>query len=115
MSGAFGADVRMAGEAIWKVLLASVILGAGLPAIFALGIRSLAWGTGAAATVDGGTATSASGPRGSGNPLGRVIAGILFLAVAYAIAAGLVFIVASGQGKDISFSHVIPTIGVNKA
>ncbi|WGL53592.1 hypothetical protein P5P86_07100 [Nocardioides sp. BP30] len=111
MSGAFGDDVRLAGEAIWKVLLASLVLGAGLPAVFALGIRSLAWGTGGDAEAGGGTATAPA----PGHPLGKVLAGILFLVVAYGIVAGLIFIIASGQGKDISFSHVIPTIVAHKS
>lgn len=98
---AFNEDLKFAGQAIWQVLLASVILGAGLPAIFALGIRSLAWGTGGSST-DGGT--------GRGNLLGRIVAVVLFVVVAYAIVSGLLFIIASGQGKEISFSHVVPWI-----
>ena len=110
MSGAFGDDVRLAGEAIWKVLLASIVLGAGLPAIFALGIRSLAWGTGGAARPADGSGTARIAATGSGNPVGKAVAAVLFLVVAYGIVAGLVFVIASGQGKDISFTHVIPTI-----
>jgi hypothetical protein len=41
---AVGYDLRFAIETIWKVALASLILGAGLPVLFATGIRSLAWG-----------------------------------------------------------------------
>jgi len=105
---AFNSDVRLASEAIWKVLLVSVVLGAGLPAVFALGIRSLAWGTGdEAQTGVGGTTTAG---RRSG-PMGKVLAAALFIVVAYAIVAGLIYIIASGQGKDISFSHIVPTIG----
>lgn len=89
MSNAFGHDVQLAIEAIWKVLLVSVILGAGLPAVFALAIRSLA---------------------GDRLVIGRVVAGVLLLLVAYGVACGLLFIIASGQGNDISFAHVIPTI-----
>jgi hypothetical protein len=97
---AFWDDMQLAGEAIWKVLLASLILGAGLPAIFALGIRSLAWGTGGEAEVDHDAAP---------HPAGRIVAAILFLIVAYGIISGLLFIIATGQGKTIDFSHVIPT------
>lgn len=111
MSGAFGDDVRLAGEAIWKVLLASLVLGAGLPAVFALGIRSLAWGAGGSAEAGGGAGTATA----PGNPVGKVLAVILFLVVAYGIVAGLIFIIASGQGKDISFSHIIPTIATKKS
>jgi len=102
---AFNDDVRLAGEAIWKVLLVSAVLGAGLPAVFALGIRSLAWGTGGEARA------GSTSPGRSGSPVGKVLAVFLFVVVAYAIVAGLIYIIASGQGKDISFSHVVPTIG----
>lgn len=89
MSNAFVHDVHLALDAIWKVLLASLVLGAGLPALFALAIRSL----------------------NSGRlVIGRAAAGVLLLVVAYGVAAGLLFIVASGQGKDVSFGHVIPKI-----
>lgn len=97
---AFTDDVRLAGEAIWKVLLWSVVLGAGLPAVFALGIRSLAWGAGGDAEVS----------HARPHPGGRILAGVLFLIVAYGIVAGLLFIIASGQGKELTFSHVIPWI-----
>jgi len=96
---AFGHDLQFAGEAIWKVLLASLVLGAGLPAVFALGIRSLAWGTGGDAEVD----------HAPGNPAGRVVAAILFLIVAYGIVSGILFVIAAGQGKALDFSTVIPT------
>lgn len=89
MSDAFGHDVHLAVAAIWKVLLVSVLLGAGLPAVFALAIRSLAGGR---------------------LVVGRVVAGVLLLVVAYGVVSGLLVIVASGQGKDISFAHVIPTL-----
>jgi hypothetical protein len=99
---AVGYDLKFTGEAIWKVLVAGLILGAGLPAVFAGGIRALAWGSGGDAEVGGGRP----------NVLGKVIAGILFLIVVYCIAAGIVYIVATGKGSDydITFKHVIPEI-----
>lgn len=100
LTSAFNEDVKFTLEAIWKVLLASLVLGAGLSAVFALGIRSLAWGAGGDAEVS----------HAQGNPAGRVIAGILFLLVVYGVVAGLLFIIASGQGKELTFSHVIPWI-----
>lgn len=100
MTSAFSEDVKFTFEAIWKVLLASVVLGAGLTAVFALGIRSLAWGAGGEAEVSGA----------QGNAAGRVVAGILFLVVLYGVVAGLLFIIASGQGKELTFSHIVPWI-----
>ena len=39
-------NVGFALQGAWKVLAAGLILGAGLPLLFALGIRSLAYGAG---------------------------------------------------------------------
>jgi hypothetical protein len=91
-------NLHFALEGAWKVLLAGLVLGAGLPAVFALGIRSLAWGQGGAAETS----------HGSPHPIGKVLAGICFLVVVYGILAGILIIVASGMGKDVSFSHVWP-------
>lgn len=114
MSGgeAFTHDIHYTLSAIWRVMLASLVLGAGLPAIFALGIRSLAWGSGGQAVEAEGSGQAGGGQvaQSSGNPAGRILAGILFLIVLYGVAAGIIFIIATGQGKDISFTHVIPTI-----
>jgi hypothetical protein len=86
-------------EAAWKVLVAGLLLGAGLPAIFALGVRFSAAGAGAT-TVQVG--------RGRG---GYSALGILcFVVVAVAVVIGITIIVAAGFGKMVSFEHVYPTI-----
>jgi hypothetical protein len=90
-------NLGFAFEAIWKVLLAGLILGAGLPAIFALGVRSMAGG-----------AESVAGPKA--NPLGTVVGWILFAVVLAGILLGITFIVAGGLGKQLSFEHIFPTI-----
>ncbi|MBI5027389.1 MAG: hypothetical protein HZB48_00865, partial [Actinobacteria bacterium] len=38
-------------DGAWRVLLIGMVLGAGLPTMFAFGIRALAWGTGGAAEI----------------------------------------------------------------
>ena len=81
-------------EGAWKVLAAGLVLGAGLPVLFALGIRSLAWGADAAA------------PR----PAGKALAYGLFAVVILGVLLGLTYIVASGFGKTISFDHFWPAI-----
>lgn len=88
-------------EGAWKVLLAGLVLGAGLPAVFAVGVRSLAWGTGGAAEV----AVDARP-----HPLGRGVAVLCFAVVLAGIALGLTIILAAGQGKVVSFDHVYPNI-----
>jgi hypothetical protein len=99
---AVGYDLKFAAEALWKVALASLILGAGLPVLYASGIRSLAWGAGGDAEV--GDAKP--------NPIGKVLAAVVFLIVAYAIASGIVYIIATGKGSnyDITFQNFIPEI-----
>ncbi|XVV09561.1 hypothetical protein ACQP2X_32545 [Actinoplanes sp. CA-131856] len=87
-------------EGAWKVLAAGLVLGAGLPALFALGIRSLAWGAG------GDAEESHARP----NPLGTVLGYVLFTIVILGVLLGITFIVASGFGKTISFDHIYPTI-----
>jgi succinate dehydrogenase/fumarate reductase cytochrome b subunit len=94
-------NLQFAFEGAWKVLLAGVILGAGLPMVFAFGIRSLAWGTGGAAEV----AVDARP-----HPVGRLLAVLCFAIVVLGIVLGLTIIISSGFGKAVSFEHVYPTI-----
>ena len=94
-------------DAAWRVLLAGLVLGAGLPAIFAVGIRSMAFGTGGDAEVH------AAGTSPAPHPVGRAVAVLCFAIVLAVVALGITFIVASGFGKQLSFEHVYPTV-VNK-
>jgi hypothetical protein len=87
-------------EGAWKVLVAGLVLGAGLPLLFALGIRSLAYGAGGDAEVHG------SRPH----PAGTVLGWVLFAVVLAGVLLGIAFIVASGFGKALSFEHVYPSI-----
>jgi hypothetical protein len=94
----------------WQVLLAGLALGAGLPVLFALGIRSLAWasgGVGVPATATTSSSDAAAGPR---RPLGAVLGYALFAVVVVGVLLGLTFIVASGFGYKLDFSHVYPTL-----
>jgi hypothetical protein len=101
-------NLHFALQGAWKVLLASLILGAGLPVLFALGIRSMAYGAGGEAEVheSGVTAPAA-------HPIGTVLGYLLFLIVILGVVLGITFIVATGFGKALSFDHIYPTI-VNK-
>ena len=104
MSGwsAFAKDLHYAGTAIWQVLLASVVLGAGLPMVFALGVRSLAWGS--ASEGDEGQGAAAR----PGNPAGKVLAVLLFAVVLYVLALGIYYIVVGGHGKELAFHGIWP-------
>jgi amino acid permease len=87
---------------IWKVLLYSLILGAGLPVIYALGVRASALGT-----VGADGAETADLRRR--HLLGKTAAGVCFAVVLAGIGLGLAYIWASGHGDQLSFEHGYPT------
>ena len=93
-------NVYLALEGVWRVLLASLLLGAGLPNVFAMGVRALAYGKGGDAEI------SQERPH----PVGTVLAGVCFLIVIVAIGLGITYIVAFGFGYDVSFEHTTPTL-----
>lgn len=93
-------NLILALDGAWKVLITSLILGAGLPIVFALGVRSRAVAAGGDAEVDGGRPHS----------VGNVLAVLCFVLVLLGIALGIAIVVASGFGKAVSFEHVYPTI-----
>ena len=80
----------LAFEGTWHVLLAGLILGAGLPTLFALGVRSLSMGT-------------RGDPARRPSLLGKVIAGLCFAVVLLAVLAGIATIVAHGLGVQPFF------------
>jgi hypothetical protein len=76
-------------SALWQILVLAVIAGAGLPALFAVGLRALRPGGRQAAAVgadSGGAAVAAS-------PVGIVLAGLCFAVVLAAVGWGIYAIV----------------------
>ncbi|MFG2040123.1 hypothetical protein [Dactylosporangium sp. NPDC048998] len=98
-------NLRFALQSAWRVLLVGLLLGAGLPTLFALGVRSLAWGAGGDAE---GHESGTAGPKAQ--PIGTVLGWACFVVVLLGVALGITYIVASGFGKALSFEHVFPTI-----
>jgi hypothetical protein len=94
-------NVTLAFEAAWKVLLVGLVLGAGLPALFAVGVRSMAHGQGA-----DGAAAVGPGARSAS----RLFGAACFVLVIAAVALGIAFIVVTGQGKSLSFDNGFPEI-----
>ncbi|MEU4695386.1 hypothetical protein [Actinoplanes sp. NPDC023714] len=92
-------------DGAWRVLLAGLVLGAGLPVLFALGIRSLAWGAGEATVNQSGVTVP-----GTRRPAGTVIGYALFAIVVLGVLLGLTFIVATGFGYKLDFSGFFPTL-----
>ena len=89
-------------DASWRVLLVGVVLGAGLPTIYALGIRALAWGTGGEAEVH------EAGVELKPHLHGRLIAYSLFAFVVLCVLLGIGYIVAHGLGMTITFDGIVP-------
>lgn len=76
-------------ESLWQVLVAGIVLGAGLPALFALGIKAV--GSGRTLAADGTTYTTPV------TPAGRVGSTVLFGVCAAAVLFGIVVIVFGSQ------------------
>jgi hypothetical protein len=71
-------------SALWKIIVFGLIAGAGLPALFALGLKSLSMGPRTARTAG---ADGADGPDVlvGGSMVGMVLAAIAFLIVLAAV------------------------------
>ena len=89
-------------ESAWRVTVAGFVFGVGLPVLFAAGVRSsvLASGGGADAGVTSSVPTRVN----------RAIAILCFVLVLTMVGLGLLVIVASGFGKEVSFDHIYPTL-----
>ena len=87
-------------ESILKVLVVGLVLGAGLPAVFALGLR--AYSSGAGGTNDDGTTTAP-------NPALKYLGIALFLFVAWVIVTVRIESVAAGPNcTPVSRSKTMP-------
>lgn len=86
-------------DGAWRVLLAGLLLGAGLPMLFALGVRSMAYAAGFPAVAPS-----------SARAIGARAVGVLCFAVVVGVVLGLTVIVASGFGTALSVSHLYPTL-----
>jgi hypothetical protein len=86
-----------------KVFVAGLIFGAGLPFVYALALRVLTIGSTSYADADGEIHST---PRISS----RLFAGLLIAVVVLGVLVGLMIIVATGFGKEVSFENIYPTI-----
>lgn len=93
-------QVLLALQAGVQVLFAALLLGAGLPAVFALGMKGLAYGQGGTAEVN---------VESGAHPIGKAVAGLCFGIVIVAIGLGITWVVATGMGYKLAFDHFLPT------
>jgi hypothetical protein len=83
--------------ALWEIVVVGLLAGAGLPALFAVGLRALntrAHGAQAVTASGSGPAAESDHVYG-GNPAGLVIAALCFAVILAAIGWGIYLIVAS--------------------
>jgi hypothetical protein len=79
--------------ALWKIVVIGLLCGAGLPALFAIGLRTLALpkvGERAASLDDDAVV--------GGSVAGMAVAAVCFLVVLAAVGIGIYFIVKSSKG-----------------
>ena len=90
-------------EGAGSVLFAGLVFGAGLPVVYAIALRVLTIGATSYADPSGEIHST---PRLSS----RVFSGLLIAVVVAGIVVGLMIIVATGFGKEVSFDSIYPTI-----
>ena len=78
-------------HALWQIVVIGILAGAGLPALFAVGLRALHMGAPRQATVD--ASTGDSDQIVGGNPVGMAAATLCFAVVVAAVGWGIYFIV----------------------
>ncbi|HEY1675214.1 MAG TPA: hypothetical protein VGG50_21045 [Streptosporangiaceae bacterium] len=89
-------------HALWQIVVLGLVCGAGLPALFAVGLVALNTGNRvqtAGAGGAGGTTESDESRVYGGNPVGLVAACLCFAIVLGAIGYGIYLIVASSHGS----------------
>ncbi len=91
-------------DGAWRVLLIGLVLGAGLPTMFAFGIRALAWGTGGEAERHDAEVLVKP------HVMGRVVAYTIFAVVILMVLSGIGYIVAHGLGWTVTFNGFLPAV-----
>jgi hypothetical protein len=97
-------------QAAWKVLTWSLLLGAGLVAVFAVGVRGLAPARQPVDRTRSPAGDDTVDDHDNLSSLRVAVSVVCFLLVAIGVGLGLTFIVAAGQGDVLSFSHGYPTL-----
>lgn len=95
--------LRLVMDAAWKVLWVGLLLGAGLPVLFATGVRLLA-GPEDTVNADGTVVAHRAGA------LQKLLAGLCFAVILYGVVVGILIIVGGGMGKIVEFHGLLPTL-----
>jgi hypothetical protein len=86
-----------------KVFVAGLVFGAGLPFVYAVALRVLTIGSTSYADETGEIHST---PKMSS----RLFAGLLIAVVVAGVVVGMMIIVATGFGKEVTFDTIYPTI-----
>jgi hypothetical protein len=85
-------------DALWQIVVVGLLAGAGLPALFAVGLRALSMPGTRVQTAGAGTGAGGAGGESDriygGNPLGLALGVLCFVIVLAAIGYGIYLIVA---------------------
>ena len=79
--------------ALWKIVVVGLLAGAGLPALFAIGLRALSPRAGAAVETGAGAGVAGRDQAAGGGVLGIALASLCFAVVLAAIGWGIYSIV----------------------
>lgn len=99
--------VALETSVLWRVVAVALILGAGLPVLFAIGVRA---GAPASTASGDGDEPGEDDLLVSAPPGRRVLAALCFVVVLAVVALGITYVVATGSGMTLSFEHVYPTL-----
>jgi hypothetical protein len=91
-------NIAIALDGAWRVLLAGLLLGAGIPSLFAIAVNGLAM-------ASGGEAAQGNPPK----PVGKVIAVAVLLLILLLVVYGLAWLIFTSLGYKVGFSGILPT------
>ncbi|MER8099184.1 hypothetical protein [Kitasatospora sp. NPDC094016] len=80
-------------DAVWRIVVVGLLTGAGLPALFALGLRLLNPPGSTGSTGSTGSIGEPAAVRPAAGPVGATLAGLIFAVVLAAIGWGISVIV----------------------
>jgi hypothetical protein len=86
-------------RAIWEIVVVGLLAGAGLPALFAVGMRVLGTPAKGAVGAAGPARPARSDHLVGGNPAAMAIAGLCFAICVGAVGYGIYIIVVSGHAS----------------
>ena len=91
-------NLIIAMDGAWKVLVAGLLLGAGIPTLFALAVNGLA-------TAEGGEAAAGAAPR----PVSKLVALVFFIIILTLVVYGLAWLIFTSLGFKVGFNGPFPT------